>query len=207
MHKRKSSISKARNYEEIAEFWDTHDLTDYWDQLEPVEFEVDIQSEVIYYAIDRELSAKIQYIAKKHGISADTLINLWLQDELQEDQTKPVESEFATILNKKYYAIIDIHAIDIELSDKIFAIAKQWDILANDLVNLWLQRRIQRDSLEVDTYKSDTKLPSRQCPIDRELVEKIRNIAKKRGISANTLVNLWLQKELQEQKIPIKIST
>jgi hypothetical protein len=201
MHKRKSSISKARNYEEIAEFWDTHDLTDYWDQLEPVEFEVDIQSEVIYYAVDRELSAKIQYIAKKHGISADTLINLWLQDELQEDQTKPVESEFVTILNKKYYAI------DIELSDKIHVIAKQWDVSANALVNLWLQRRIQRDSLEVDTYKSDTKLPSRQCPIDRELVEKIRNIAKKRGISANTLVNLWLQKELQEQKIPIKIST
>jgi antitoxin component of RelBE/YafQ-DinJ toxin-antitoxin module len=201
MHKRKSSISKARNYEEIAEFWDTHDLTDYWDQLEPVEFEVDIQSEVIYYAIDRELSAKIQYIAKKHGISADTLINLWLQDELQEDQTKPVESEFVTILNKKYYAI------DIELSDKIHVIAKQWDVSANALVNLWLQRRIQRDSLEVDTYKSNTQLPSRQYPIDKELSEKIRAIAKKRGISANTLVNLWLQKELQEQKIPIKIST
>ena len=201
MSERKSYISKTQNYEKIAEFWDTHTLSDYWDQAEPVEFEVDIQSEVIYYAVDRELSAKIQYIAKKHGISADTLINLWLQGELQEDQTKPVESEFITILNKKYYAI------DIELSDKIHVIAKQWDVSANALVNLWLQRRIQRDSLEVDTYKSNTQLPSRQYPIDKELSEKIRNIAKKRGISANTLVNLLIQEKLQEQKIESNVLT
>ena len=31
-------ISKARTYEEIAEFWDTHSLADYW--AHEVEFEV-----------------------------------------------------------------------------------------------------------------------------------------------------------------------
>ncbi len=29
--------------EEAGEFWDTHDLTDYWDITEEVEFEVDLQ--------------------------------------------------------------------------------------------------------------------------------------------------------------------
>lgn len=197
MHKRKSSISKARGYEEIGEFWDTHALTDYWDQLEPVEFEVDIQSEVIYYAIDRELSVKTQYVAKKHGISSDTLINLWLQDELQEDQVKPVESEFITILNKKYYAI------DIELSDKIHAIAKQLDVSANDLANLWLMRKIQRDQIEL--VESDIKLQRKYRAIDKELLEKIHDVAKKRGISTDTLLNLWLQEKLQEQKIESKV--
>ena len=52
MSRRKSSISKASSYEEIAEFWDTHNLADYWDQAEPVEFEVDIQSVTICYDID-----------------------------------------------------------------------------------------------------------------------------------------------------------
>lgn len=34
----KSSISQAQSYREIGEFWDTHDLVDYWKQTELVEF-------------------------------------------------------------------------------------------------------------------------------------------------------------------------
>ncbi len=87
MNKNRSSISKAQTYEEIGEFWDTHNLADYWEQTKPAEFEVDIQSEVTYYAVDSELSAKIQSIAKQRGISADTLLNLWVQEKLQEQMT------------------------------------------------------------------------------------------------------------------------
>ena len=54
MNKHKSSISKAKSYNEIGEFWDTHDLTEYWDQTKPIKFEIDIQSEVTYYALDNE---------------------------------------------------------------------------------------------------------------------------------------------------------
>jgi hypothetical protein len=39
MRKSKSSISNATSYEEIGEFWDSHDLSDYWDRTKPVEFE------------------------------------------------------------------------------------------------------------------------------------------------------------------------
>jgi len=35
-----TSISKASTLEEIAEFWDTHSLADYWDKTHEVEFEV-----------------------------------------------------------------------------------------------------------------------------------------------------------------------
>ena len=41
--KKITGISKAGTVEEIAEFWDSHSLTDYWDQTKPVEFELDIQ--------------------------------------------------------------------------------------------------------------------------------------------------------------------
>ncbi len=40
----KSSISQAQTYQEIGRFWDTHDITDYWDQTEAAEFRVDLKS-------------------------------------------------------------------------------------------------------------------------------------------------------------------
>ena len=48
MEKNKSSISKAETYQEIGEFWDANDLTDFWEQTEPVEFKVEIESQTTY---------------------------------------------------------------------------------------------------------------------------------------------------------------
>ena len=84
MSKSRSTISKARFYKEIGEFWDTHDLADYWGRTKATRFDVDIQSEVTYYALDSNLSKKIRSIAKKRGVSADTLLNLWVQEKLRE---------------------------------------------------------------------------------------------------------------------------
>jgi hypothetical protein len=49
MRKPKGSISKAKSYKEIGEFWDTHDLTEFWGQTKKTSFEVDIESEVTYW--------------------------------------------------------------------------------------------------------------------------------------------------------------
>ena len=84
MKRSKSSISKARSYKEIGEFWDTHDLAEYWERTQPVEFELDIQSEVTYYPLDKALSAKVRSVAKQRGVSPETLLNLWVQEKLQE---------------------------------------------------------------------------------------------------------------------------
>jgi hypothetical protein len=85
MGKSKSTISKGRSYQEIGEYWDTHDLSEYWDQTKPVEFEVDIQWEAIYYPIERKLSAEITKIAKRRGVSAETLLNMWLLEKIGEE--------------------------------------------------------------------------------------------------------------------------
>ena len=87
MRKHKSSLSQATSYREIGEFWDTHDLSDFWDKTKEAQFDIDIESEVTYYAVDRTLSEKIQSIAQKRGVTADTLINLWVQEKLQEQKT------------------------------------------------------------------------------------------------------------------------
>ena len=86
MRQNKSSISRATSYKEIGDFWDTHDISEVWEKTKEVSFDVGIESEVTYYAVDNILSKKIQAIAQKRGVAADTLINLWVQEKLQEQK-------------------------------------------------------------------------------------------------------------------------
>ena len=85
MDKSKSSIAGAQSYKEIGEFWDCHVLADYWEQTEPVEFEVDIQSEATYYPVESALSARLISIAEQHGVSPETLLNLWVQEKVRDE--------------------------------------------------------------------------------------------------------------------------
>jgi hypothetical protein len=86
MKKSKSSVSKASTYAEIGEFWDTHDLSKYCDKTKPAHFDVVIESEVTYYAMDKKLSEEVREIAHRRGVSADTLVNLWIQEKLREQK-------------------------------------------------------------------------------------------------------------------------
>lgn len=85
MKENKSSISKAKSYKEIGEFWDTHELTDFWEQTEEVEFEVEIGSQKTYFPVETGLSAKMSAIAKDHGVSTETLLNLWIERNVAEE--------------------------------------------------------------------------------------------------------------------------
>ncbi len=85
MAENKSSISKAESYQAIGEYWDAHDAGEIWDATEDVEFEVDLQSDVYYYAVETSLSSKLHAIAERRGVSAETLVNLWLQEKLNKE--------------------------------------------------------------------------------------------------------------------------
>lgn len=82
--RRASTISKATTYRKIAEFWDVHDLGDYWKRTKPVEMEVALESEVTYYALESQLAEQIERLAHRRGVSPETLLNLWVQEKLQE---------------------------------------------------------------------------------------------------------------------------
>ncbi len=83
----RSSISNATSYEDIGEFWDEHDTADYWEQTYPVKFTINLgsKSPVTYYGIDQSLSEKISAVAERKGISAETLLSLWVQEKLREE--------------------------------------------------------------------------------------------------------------------------
>jgi hypothetical protein len=86
---RRSSISKARTYAEIGAFWDEHDLADYWDSTRPVRAQVQMESEESFYAVEKDLSDTIRREAKQRGVSPHTLVNLWLQEEVQKLKPRP----------------------------------------------------------------------------------------------------------------------
>jgi ribonuclease D len=88
MKKGKSSISKARSYAEIGEFWDEHDLSDYWGKTRKVKFDVVLEPEATYYPVAKDLSEKIQSVARKHGVASDTLVNRWLGQKLKETRKR-----------------------------------------------------------------------------------------------------------------------
>lgn len=77
-----TSISQASSYEEIAEFWDTHSLADYWDQTYEVEIEVRAprRHRVV---IEAETFERIAEESRQRGVSPETLINMWLAERLQ----------------------------------------------------------------------------------------------------------------------------
>jgi hypothetical protein len=60
-------------------------LIEFWSQTKKISFEVDIESEATYYSLDKRLAEKVQAIARERGVSADTLVNLWVQEKLIEE--------------------------------------------------------------------------------------------------------------------------
>ncbi len=70
--------------EEAAEFWDSHDLADYWDLTEEVDFDVDVRRRRYLVALDPDLAEQLITEAHKRGLSTETLINLWLSEKLRE---------------------------------------------------------------------------------------------------------------------------
>lgn len=78
----KSSISNASTLREMGEYWDTHDLGDHWDQTHEVHFDVELESSVTYFALEKNLAEKLREAAKHHGVSAETLLNVWVQEHV-----------------------------------------------------------------------------------------------------------------------------
>ncbi len=85
----KSSLSKAKTYEAIGDFWDTHDVSAVWDRTRAVRANVHLESEEFFYGIEKGLSQTLHRAAKERGISPHTLINLWLQEKIQELKLVP----------------------------------------------------------------------------------------------------------------------
>ncbi len=78
-------IPEMNSYEEIAEFWDTHSLADYWDQTEPAQFEISPELRRCYLvAVEPGLLSRVRQAAHARGVSTESLVNLLLEQRLHE---------------------------------------------------------------------------------------------------------------------------
>ncbi len=86
-----SKIPEFKSKAEEAHFWDTHDITDYWGEMEDVEIEYlddSKREETITVRVQPKLKERLEKLAKSYGINLSTLARMWLIEKLRESHTK-----------------------------------------------------------------------------------------------------------------------
>ena len=68
--------------EQAAEFWESHSLSDYWDQTSEVDIEVSAPRHQ-WIPLAANLAQKVAEYAREEGVSVETLINLWVAEKLR----------------------------------------------------------------------------------------------------------------------------
>jgi CopG antitoxin of type II toxin-antitoxin system len=88
-----SQCHAEQELQATAEFWDTHSLAVYGDQTEPAAFEVAPEARRRYLvAVDREVLARVQRLARTRGVSSESLVNLLLEQRLREVESQAAKA-------------------------------------------------------------------------------------------------------------------
>jgi len=73
--------------EQAGEFWDTHDLADYWDQTEEAAISFQLKRRRHLVSITPAVARGLRASAKSKGVSAETVANKWLREMLAKERT------------------------------------------------------------------------------------------------------------------------
>ena len=73
---------KFKTVEEAGEFWDTHSAADYWDDMEDVVLEVDIQDRRFVVLLEDAVYHLVEELAATRGVPTDAFVNEFLRQEL-----------------------------------------------------------------------------------------------------------------------------
>ena len=76
-------IPLPKKLDDLVEFFETHDLGEYWDRMPEAHFEIDIKKRTHLIAIDEDVADKITAIAKAKKTSSEALVNSWLKEKIQ----------------------------------------------------------------------------------------------------------------------------
>ncbi len=77
-----SKLPKTDSIHELAEFWDTHDLTDFEDELEEVAEPVFLRDIPIKVHLAADEAEAVQKMAQAKGVSREELIRAWVLQKL-----------------------------------------------------------------------------------------------------------------------------
>jgi len=74
----KNKIPTTDSIEQLAQFWDKHDITDYEDELEEVKEPVFEQETILKINLQTHEIEAIKKLADSKGLSCDQLIHQWI---------------------------------------------------------------------------------------------------------------------------------
>lgn len=77
-----TDIPQTDSIQELARFWDTHDLTDFEDQLEEVSEPVFEREAVVKIQLEPEEIEALNEIAKSRGVGSADLIREWVLERI-----------------------------------------------------------------------------------------------------------------------------
>jgi hypothetical protein len=75
---KKSRLPKTDSVKKLAEFWDSHDLTDFKDELEEVTEPVFVRSNVIKVPLEAHEAEAVERMANAKGVSPEELVRAWV---------------------------------------------------------------------------------------------------------------------------------
>ena len=84
-----SSVEQAAGenihvYAGVVEHFETHDLGDELEKMLPAHFDVYSLPRRTLYPLNAELSERLRDIARQHGVCAEGLLNLWVQEKVSQ---------------------------------------------------------------------------------------------------------------------------
>lgn len=80
-------MPKFSSLDKLVEFFEAHDMGEYWDSMPEVHFDVDIKRRTHVFALDEDLAERLTVIARAKQIPSSALINEWLREKVLQ-QTK-----------------------------------------------------------------------------------------------------------------------
>ena len=84
--RKKSRIPEFKTIEEEAEFWDTHDTTDYEDEFKPVKVRfADKLFDRVTIPVDADTLARLDTIAREEELNATALARRWVLERLEQE--------------------------------------------------------------------------------------------------------------------------
>jgi len=78
----KKKIPQTDSIQELADFCDTHDLTDFDDQLEEVKEQVFERKNSVNVPLESKEVEAVKKIAKSKGVESADLIREWIQEKI-----------------------------------------------------------------------------------------------------------------------------
>ena len=79
---KKSKIPKTDSIQKLAEFWNTHDLTDFEDELQEVAEPVFARPKTIKVPLESGEVELVEQMAQAKGVSREELIHAWVLQKI-----------------------------------------------------------------------------------------------------------------------------